>query len=131
MVLARTARSLNAAGPPYCRNSWRMSGVFGQKLGRMKAAASPLSSVRYSRSSHAVFRHVKYVYDCWKPTFARVRIMAGRVNASARKITSGCSALTLAISHSQNSTGLVCGLSTRNTVTPWSIHRFSTRRTSW
>ena len=41
---------------------------------------------------------------------------ARRVNASARKITSGCVARTSAISHSQNGSGLVCGLSTRKTV---------------
>ena len=45
-------------------------------------------------------------------------IIAGRVNASARKITSGCSVRTSRISHSQNAAGFVCGLSTRNTVTP-------------
>ena len=66
-------------------------------------------------SSSLVLRQVKYVYDWWKPTLARVCIMAGLVNASARKITSGWSRLTSAISHSQNCTGLVCGLSTRNT----------------
>ena len=88
-MLASTARSLNAAGPPYCRNSCRMSGVFGQKFGRMYAAGSPDSSVRYSVSSALVVRQVKYVYDWWKPTLPRVCIIAGRVNASARKSTSG------------------------------------------
>src|SRR6185437_2842708 len=34
-VVASTARSRNAPGPPYCRNSWRMSGVLGQKFGLM------------------------------------------------------------------------------------------------
>ncbi len=77
-----------------------------------------------------MLRHVKYVYDWWKPTLASVCIIAGRVNASARKITSGCAAVTSAITHSQNSSGLVCGLSTRNAVTPWSIQTCSTRRTS-
>jgi len=36
------------------------------------------------------------------------------VNASARKITSGCSRFTSSISQLQNENGLVCGLSTRN-----------------
>jgi hypothetical protein len=56
-----------------------------------------------------------------KPILARTRIIGGRVNASARKTTSGCSALTAAISHSQNRTGLVWGLSTRKIRTPWAI----------
>jgi hypothetical protein len=45
-------------------------------------------------------------------------IGAGRVNASERKITSGCSRRTSPINHSQNGSGFVWGLSTRNTVTP-------------
>ncbi len=56
--------------------------------------------------------------------------MAGRVNASARKTTSGCFLLTLAISHSQNHTGLVCGLSTRKILTPWLTQRRTMRRIS-
>ena len=40
-------------------------------------------------------------------------IIAGLVNASARKIASGFVSCTLAISHSQKLIGLVCGLSTR------------------
>jgi hypothetical protein len=48
-----------------------------------------------------------------KPALARVAIIAGRVKASDRKITSGFSARTSRISHSQNGTGFVCGLSTR------------------
>ena len=87
--------------------------------------------MRYSRISAGVLRQVKYVYDCWNPTFASVCIIAGRVNASARKITSGCSRATCANSHSQNCTGFVCGLSTRKTVTPRSIQRFTIRSTSW
>jgi hypothetical protein len=60
---------------------------------------------------------------------ASVVIIAGRVNASARKITFGCSARTSRISHSQNETGFVCGLSTRNTVTP-SLTQCSTTSSS-
>jgi len=38
-----------------------MSGVLTKKFGRMYAAASPVSSVRYSSSSCLVLRQVKYV----------------------------------------------------------------------
>ncbi len=44
--------------------------------------------------------------------------MARWVKASARNTTSGWSARTVRMSHSQNGTGLVWGLSTRNTRTP-------------
>ena len=73
-----------------------------------------------SSSSHFVFFQVKYVYDCANPIFPSACIIAGRVNASERKITSGSRARTSAISHSQNGTGFVCGLSTRKTRTPCS-----------
>ncbi len=53
-----------------------------------------------------------------KPSLASRYITFGRVNASARKSTSGCSRLTSAIIHSQNGNGLVCGLSTRKMRTP-------------
>jgi hypothetical protein len=66
---------------------------------------------------------VKYVYDCVKPSFARCSITRGRVNASARKITSGWPTWTSAINHSQNRNGFVWGLSTRKIVTPWSIQK--------
>ena len=56
--------------------------------------------------------------------------MGGRVNASARKITSGSVLSTSASRRSQNASGLVCGLSTRNIRTPWLIHRRTTRSTS-
>ena len=59
-----------------------------------------------------------------------VVIIAGRVNASARKITSGCSLRTSSISHSQNGTGFVCGLSTRNTVTPRATQKSTTSRSA-
>ena len=81
-----------------------------------------------SSSSQRVFFQVKYVYDCVKPILPSVCIIAGRVNASARKITSGCSPRTSSISHSQNGTGFVCGLSTRNTVTPRAIQKSTTSR---
>ena len=56
--LASTARILNIGGPPVCRCSGRMSGVLGQKFGRMWSAAATSSS-QYSRSSRAVVRQVK------------------------------------------------------------------------
>ncbi len=77
-----------------------------------------------------MLRHVKYVYDWWNPIRASVCIIAGLVNASERNTTSGFVARTSASSHSQKSSGLVCGLSTRNAVTPRSIHTRTTRRTS-
>ena len=67
-----------------------------------------------------MFFHVKYVYDCEKPAFASVVIIAGRVNASESRIRFGSTLRTSPISHSQNGTGFVCGLSTRNTRTPLS-----------
>ncbi|GAA3848324.1 hypothetical protein GCM10023083_91040 [Streptomyces phyllanthi] len=96
----------------------------------MHAAASPDSSVRYSVSSCLELRQVKYVYDCWKPMAARVCIIAGRVNASARKITSGSVRPTSPSTRSQKTTGLVCGLSTRKIRTPWAIQCRSTRTVS-
>ncbi len=56
--------------------------------------------------------------------------MAGLVNASASQITSGWSLATSWISHCQNSTGLVWGLSTRKILTPWSIQTWIIRRIS-
>ena len=56
--------------------------------------------------------------------------MAGRVNASDRKITSGSVRRISLSSHSQNATGLVCGLSTRKIRTPWLIQCLTTRSTS-
>ncbi len=61
---------------------------------------------------------------------ASVRIMAGRVNASARNSTSGSVPAISASSRSQNRSGLVCGLSTRKILTPWSIHSLTIRSTS-
>src|SRR6185503_18505950 len=96
-----------------------MSGVFGQQLGRKYSRESSCeSSVKYSVSSRFDTRHVKYVYDCEKPSFARRCITRGRVKASARKIALGCSRRISAIIHSQNAKGLVWGLSTRKTSTP-------------
>ena len=71
-----------------------MSCVVGQNAGRMYAACSPETSSRYSAISSLVLRQVKYVYDWWNPTLASVCIMAGRVKASDRKMTSGWSART-------------------------------------
>ena len=52
------------------------------------------------------------------------------MNASARNTVSGCARCTSAISHSQNAIGLVCGLSTRNTVTPRSTQCRTTSRSA-
>ena len=54
-------------------------------------------------------------------------IRGGLVNASARKITSGSVSRIRPSSHSQKSTGLVCGLSTRKIRTPWDIQCRSSR----
>ncbi|MCP9944517.1 hypothetical protein LUX12_06550 [Streptomyces somaliensis] len=104
--------------------------MFTNRFGRMQAAVSPDSSVRYSVSSRLVLRQVKYVYDCWKPIAPSVRIIAGRVNASARKITSGSVRFTAAMTFCQNTTGFVCGLSTRKIRTPCAIQCRSTRTVS-
>ena len=65
-----------------------------------------------------------------KPAFARTFIILGRVKASARKMTSGWAAWTSRISHSQNFTGFVCGLSTRKVCTPCPIQNSRMRRIS-
>ena len=49
----------------------------------------------------------------WKPILPSMCIIAGRVNASAKKSTSGSVLRTSANSQAQKLTGLVCGLSTR------------------
>src|SRR3954454_13048067 len=69
-MLASTALILNIGGPPCCSDSCRMSGVLGQKLGRMWSAESTSSS-QYSRISRALVRQVKYVYDWVKPILPR------------------------------------------------------------
>ena len=66
-----------------------------------------------------------------KPSLARPFISFGRVKASARKITSGWRSCTSRISHSQNGNGLVCGLSTRKMLTPWSIQNSTTSRSAF
>ncbi len=58
------------------------------------------------------------MYDWVNPSFASRYMTFGRVNASARKIASGCSRFTSAISHSQKAKGLVWGLSIRKIRTP-------------
>jgi len=60
-MAASTARILNAASPPCCRYSFRMSGVLVKKFGRMYAAVSPDSSSMYAVRSSTVLRQVKYV----------------------------------------------------------------------
>src|SRR5438105_126444 len=106
-MLASTARILNIGGPPCWSVSCRMSGVLGQKLGRIQST-EVTSSSPYRRSSAAVVRQVKYVYDWVKPIRPSPLIIAGRVNASARNNTSGSTFFTFQISHSQKLSGLVC-----------------------
>src|SRR5713101_9887781 len=130
-VAASAARILNAGGPPRWRISGRMSGVLQKRLPRKYSAMSDrVSSSKYSVSSSLKLRQVKYVYDWLKPALARAFIILGRVNASERKITSGWPSWTSRISHSQNSSGLVCGLSTRKMRTPSSTQNSTTRQIS-
>ena len=106
-----------------------MSGVFTKRLPRKySVTGGVVSSVRYSRSSDALFFQVKYVYDIVKPSFARLFMRFGRVNASEKKITSGCTDWISAISHSQNGSGFVWGLSTRKIFTPWATQCSTTSR---
>ena len=87
-------------------------------------------SSKYWRSSHDDWRHAKYVYDWLKPILARRSITRGRVNASARKMASGCSRRITPITHSQKANALVCGLSTRNVDTPAAIQKRITSASS-
>jgi len=129
---AGSSRTLKAAGPPRWRYAWRMSGVFANRFGRMYSRTPVcVSSVKYSVSSGFVFRQVKYVYDCVNPMRPSSCIIAGRVNASARKRMSGSVLLTSAMMRSQKLMGLVCGLSTRKMRTPCDVQCRMTRRTSW
>src|SRR5688572_30234814 len=108
-----------------------MSCVLGKRLPRMYWLTSgPVSSLKYCSISHRSVRQVKYVYDCAKPALASAFITLGRVNASERKITSGSVSCTVAISHSQNPIGFVCGLSTRNVFTPCETQNWTTRNSS-
>ncbi len=79
-----------------------MSGVLAKRLGRRYSRTSVrVSSVKYSSISAFELRHVKYEYDCEKPTFARNRMTFGRVNASARKMVSGCARVIPSSAHAQ------------------------------
>src|SRR5690606_10299798 len=80
----------------------------------------------YCVNSSLPTRHVKYVYDCVNPTFAKEAITLGRVNASDKKIMSGYSLLISRIVHSQKAMGFVCGLSTLKIFTPCSIQKVMT-----
>ncbi len=71
------------------------------------------------------------MYDWWNPIFPSVCIIAGRVNASARKTTSGSVRAMSPRTFSQNITGLVCGLSTRKIRTPCAIQNRRIRRLSF
>src|SRR5687768_11921778 len=120
-------RTMKAARPPVCSVSCRMSGVFGQTLGRKYSRdGCCVSSVKYSNNSCFVLRQVKYVYDCVKPIFASLCMMRGRVKASERKMRSGCACFSSRRHHSQKAKALVCGLSTRKIVTPCSTQYSNT-----
>ena len=54
----------------------------------------------------------------------------GRVKASARNTASGWRPRMSPIIHSQNGKGLVCGLSTRNSLTPCSHQNRTTSRSA-
>src|SRR5262249_24471505 len=108
-----------------------MSGVFANRFGRRYSrTGAPVNSVKYSTSSSLEFRQVKYVYDCVKPALARCFITFVRLNASEKKIRSGCGRVRSASTHSQNRNGLVCGLSTRKILTPCSIQNSKMRLSS-
>src|SRR5258708_13951984 len=118
-VADRRNRAAKAGRPPVCRYSVRMSGVLGHRLARKYSLTGGSdSSVKYCASSAGVLRHAKYVYDCVNPTLASRNMTLGRVNASARRITSGWPRLTSAISHSQTANVFERGLSIRITVMP-------------
>src|ERR671914_104807 len=130
-VAASTRRVSKAGGPPCTRYSLRMSGVLAKKFGRQYSCMpEKASSCMYSVSSWRPFFHVKYVYDWLKPALASALSLTRRVNASDRKITSGYSERTSPISHSQNGSGFVCGLSTRKTRTPRSTQLISASRSA-
>src|SRR5436305_14288785 len=122
---------MNAGRPQYCRYSVRMSGVFGHAFGRKKSLTGGLViSSKYSRNSNDVLRHAKYVYDCENPALASQYLIFGLVNASARKMRSGCFFFNSPMHQCQNGSGFVCGLSTRKMRTPFSIQNSKTDRNS-
>ena len=98
-----------------------MSGVLTKKLGRIRSLVSCETSCRYSSISHFSVAPGEVRVGLVEADHAEAAHHVGRVNASDKKITSGSVLRTSANSHSQNITGLVCGLSTRKTLTPWSI----------
>src|ERR1043165_7983078 len=124
-------RMVNAGRPPYCRYSVRMSGVFGQALGRKKSLTGGLViSLKYSVNSNFELGGASYVYACEKPPLASQYMIFRLVNASARKMSSGSSRFNSLIAHCQNGSGFVCGLSTRKMRTPLSIQKRKTPRNS-
>ncbi len=123
---------MNAARPPNCRYSGRMSGVLGQQLGRKYSRPGPLrelgevlgqlllgvapGEVRV-RLGEAELRqpvhHLRPRERLGEEDHVRVR------RAGSRSIT-----------HSQNGNGLVCGLSTRKMRTPSSSQNSNTLASS-
>lgn len=61
-----------------------------------------------------------------KPTAARRCITSGRAKASDKKRVSGYRNRISAMNHSQKGNGLVWGLSTRKTRTPWRAQNSAT-----
>ena len=74
-----------------------MSGVFGEEVRAEEVAdRRPRELLEVARRARrGSLRHVKYVYDWLKPSFASRYMTFGRVNASARKSTSGSRRLDL------------------------------------
>ena len=69
---SENSRIMNPGRPVVCRNSVRMSGVFGQWFGRKYSLTFVcVSSVKYAVSSCLVCRQGKYVYDWLKPSFRK------------------------------------------------------------
>ncbi len=89
-VAARKARRANSERGAPCIWKVRMSGVFGQQLGRRRSTlGGEASSVKYSVSSADVWRHGKYEYERVKPTAPSRCMTSGRAKASERNRASG------------------------------------------
>ena len=79
-----------------------MSGVFGQRFGRRNVDHERSCSTSSTSSARRVLPGEVRVALGEARSFASDVIIAGRVNASERKIVSGCAFRTSPISHSQN-----------------------------
>ena len=119
---------MNAGRPPFWSYSVRMSGVFGQTLGRKKSATGVV------RQLGEVLGQLPLAVA---PGEVRVRLrepelrqvvhdLRARESLRQQEDRSGRRRMTSAISHSQNGNGFVCGLSTRKIRTPCSIQNRKT-----